>query len=184
MIVDNTIEKYSKIDILVNCAGTNVRKKFNDYSVKDWDIIQDVNLKSAFLLAQKIIPFMKKSNYGKIVNISSIQSVICWNGCGDYSIAPYAVSKAGINALTRSMALDLGKYNINVNAVCPGVIDGKWAKSILSNRKYYKDIISKTPLQRLCTHDDIAGLVLLLCSDRGSFITGQSILIDGGWTIN
>ena len=82
------------------------------------------------------------------------------------------------------MALDLGKYNINVNAVCPGVIDGKWAKSILSNRKNYKDIISKTPLQRLCTHDDIAGLVLLLCSDRGSFITGQSILIDGGWTIN
>jgi len=182
-IMNKTVEKFKKIDVLINCAGMNIRKKLEEYTAEDWDRVLSVNLRAVFLLSQRVAEIMKSRAYGKIINISSMQSVICWSGNGRFSLAPYCASKAALNSLTKSLALDLAKYNINVNAVCPAVVDGKWAETLKNDKELYDDIIRRTPLKRLCTHEDLIGPVMLFASDFGSYITGQCLLVDGGWTI-
>jgi NAD(P)-dependent dehydrogenase (short-subunit alcohol dehydrogenase family) len=182
-IVNETIERFSRIDVLINCAGMNIRKRLTDYSSEDWDRVLNVNLRSVFLLSIKVSQNMKKTRYGKIVNISSIQSEICWTVNNSYSPVPYCASKAGLNSLTRSFAVDLAPYGINVNAVCPSVLDGKWAGSYKEDKGIYNHIIERTPMKRFCTYDDIVGPVMLFASDYGNFITGQCLMVDGGWTL-
>ena len=181
-IIKETIAKYGKIDVLINCAGVNIRKKLKDYTSEDWDEILDLNLKSVFLVSQKVAEIMKKRAHGKIINISSIQGIICWK-VGEANLAPYCASKAGLISLTKSFALELAKYDIRVNAICPGVVDGKWAKSLKKNPKIYKEIISKTPLGKLAKNKDIVGPALFLASKASNHITGQVFIVDGGWTI-
>lgn len=183
MVVGKTISCFERIDVLINGVGINIRKHLAEYSSEDWDRIIGVNLRAAFLLSNRVAHFMKENRYGRIVNISSMQSAICWGGSGEFSPAPYCASKAGLNALTRSFALELAPYGITVNAVCPAVIDGKWAESLKSNKAIYDDIIRRTPMKRLCRHDDIIGPVMLFSSDDGSYITGQCLFVDGGWMI-
>lgn len=182
-IMSRTIEKFGQIDVLINCAGMNIRKKLKEYTSEDWDMVQNVNTRSIFLLSQKVAQIMKDKKYGKIINISSMQSVICWPSNGRFSLAPYCASKAALNSLTKSFALDLARYNINVNAVCPAVVDGKWAESLKNEKGLYDDIIMRTPMKRLCRHEDLIGPVMLFASDYGGYITGQCLLVDGGWTI-
>jgi gluconate 5-dehydrogenase len=182
-IVEKTYNKYGRIDVLINCAGYNVRHKINEYSDNDWNDIFTINLKSIFRLCNSVSKHMINQKKGKIINISSIQSVICWPNNGRFSLAPYCASKAGVNSLTRSFALELAKYNINVNAICPSVVNGEWAKEMKKDPEIYHDIISRTPMGRLAEHDDILGPAMMFASGYSDFITGQCLLVDGGWTI-
>lgn len=181
-VVSRVVDRLGTIDVLINNAGVNVRKKVESYTRKDWQLVMDTNLRAAFELSQKVTRIMKKNGSGRIINISSIQGVICWP-VGDNVLAPYCASKAGLISLTKSFALELAAYGVTVNAVCPGVIDGKWAVNLKADKKIYKDILYRTPVGRLCTHEDLIGPVLFLASNASSFVTGQSLMVDGGWTI-
>lgn len=178
-----TTERWGRIDILVNSAGMNIRRKIDGYTSDEWDAILDTNLKSIFSVSNKVAAVMKEQRSGKIINVSSIQGVICWDGMGTFSLAPYCASKAALISLTKSFALALASYSINVNAVCPGVVNGKWAENLKNDPALYKDILSRTPLHRLIEHSDLTGPITLLASDEGNGITGHALMVDGGWTI-
>jgi NAD(P)-dependent dehydrogenase (short-subunit alcohol dehydrogenase family) len=183
LIVSKAEKEFGRIDILVNCAGVNIRKKMDEYTSEEWDWILNTNLKSSFNLSRKISLIMKKHLYGRIINISSIQGLICWFGTGDFALAPYCASKAGLISLTKSFALDLAKYNITVNAICPGVVEGKWAESLQNDETLNADILYRTPMKRFVKNSDLTGPVIFLSSKESGFVTGQSIPVDGGWTI-
>ena len=182
-IVRETEDKFGKIEVLINCAGVNIRKKIDQYTSEEWDWILNVNLKSIFILTNKVAKVMKRWKYGKIVNMSSINGVVCWGGAGKFSLAPYCASKTALISLTKSFALDLAPYNITVNAICPAVVNGKWASSLKNDPVLYEDIISRTPLKRLLKSSELVGPVLFLSTDTSSYVTGHALLVDGGWTI-
>ena len=182
-LVRKIIQKWGRIDVLVNCAGVNVRKKLDDYSGEDWDSILAVNLKAAFQLSQRVSGVMKKQKYGKIINIASIQAHTCWNGKGKFSLAPYCASKAGLVSITKAFALDLAPYNITVNAICPAFVDTKLVRNLKEIKILYEDSISRTPLGRFASTSEIAGPAIFLATDASSFVTGHSLMVDGGWLI-
>lgn len=176
VLFKKTIKEFSKLDILVHNAGIYPLKAFIDISETDWDKVMNVNLKSAFLCSQAASKVMKPKS--KIVHISSMTAFIAYPG-----FSHYCASKAGMNGLVRALALELAPRQINVNAVAPGVIDnsGSMAKS---SKKQQKSIIGAIPLARIGSPADIAQLVSFLASDQASYITGQTIIVDGGYTLN
>lgn len=170
-----TVKEFGKLDILVNNAGIFPFVPFKDMKESDWDKVLDVNLKSVFLCSQeaaKIIP-----EGGRIITISSVASIIGFEG-----LVHYCASKGGINALTRALALELAPKKITVNAIAPGAIDTPGANVSL-NGELRKQTIAMIPLARMGQPEDIANAVLFLASDRADYITGQIIIVDGGWTL-
>lgn len=182
-IISDSLSKWGRIDILVNAIGVNVRKKLNDYTDQDLDWIYNINVKSIFRLSNSVATVMKPQNYGKIINISSIQGATCWNGKGTFSLAPYCASKSAVIAMTKAFALDLAPYQINVNAICPAFVDTELVKPVRDDKHLYDDIISRTPLGRFADPKEIVGPVLFLASNESSFVTGHALMVDGGWTI-
>jgi NAD(P)-dependent dehydrogenase (short-subunit alcohol dehydrogenase family) len=184
-IINKAIEQYGKIDILHNNAG--VLKIADDISVtteEDWDWMMDVNLKGVFLVSKYALPHMKANGSGVIINTASMTGV----EIGMPGLAAYCASKAGVAGLTKVMALELAKYKIRVNAICPGVIDTElYNKEFLkdhsmeelqSGQKYMEGVI---PLGRYGRPDELADAVVYLASDQASYITGQALVIDGGF---
>ena len=164
------------VDILVNDAGINRIGDFGSYPDGDLQDTMRTNLISPIRLARGLIPGMIQREYGRIVNISSIWSVISKPGR-----LPYSVTKSGINAFTRSLAVEVAPYNILVNAVAPGYVNTELTRQ--NNSEQDLDIIRKTiPMQRLAEPDEIARLVAFLCSEQNTYLTGQCLLIDGGYT--
>jgi len=182
-IINESIAKWGRIDILVNAIGVNVRKKLDDYTDQDLDWIYNINVKSIFQLSNSVAAVMKPQNYGKIINISSIQATTCWNGKGTFSLAPYCASKSAVIAMTKAFALDLAPYQINVNAICPAFVDTELVKPVRDDKILYDDIINRTPLGRFADPQEIVGPVLFLASNESSFVTGHALMVDGGWTI-
>jgi len=176
-------KKFGRIDILINCIGVNVRKKIDEYTNEEWDWMLTVNLRTIFNLTNKVTNIMKKNNYGRIINLSSIQAVTCWNGMGRFSLAPYGASKSALVSLTKSFALDLAKFNITVNAVLPAFVDTPLIKNLKEDKELYKDILMRTPIGRLATPLEVANAVVFLAAAESSYITGHALLVDGGWTI-
>lgn len=176
-LVAKTIERFGKIDILVNNAGTAVTKPALELSEDDWDKVVDTNLKSTFLLSQAVGKQMSTQNHGKIVNIASMFGLI-----GDKNVLPYLASKGGVLQLTRGLALEWSKYNIQVNAVAPGYVMTPINEKELSEEKVYKYITGKTPMRRLGKAEEIAGIVVYLASDASNYATGSIFTVDGGWT--
>lgn len=191
-MVGKLIAKYSRIDILVNNAGTSIKnadntKKFTlDIEVDEWDKILGNNLRSVFLCSKYVARHMIKNGYGKIINMSSILGK---TGCpgekmdnycpiSGTSGSHYCASKAGIINFTKSLARELGKYNINVNAVAPGAVSGgmgKFGGEIVDRMK------TQIPLGRIAVHKDVSDCVLFLSSDMSNYITGDTVNINGGW---
>ena len=170
-----TVKEFGKLDILVNNAGIFPFVTFKDMKESDWDKVLNVNLKSVFLCSQeaaKIIP-----EGGRIITISSIASVVGFEG-----LVHYCASKGGINAMTRALALELAPKKITVNAIAPGAIDTPGA-NVSSNEEVRKQTIAMIPLARMGQPEDIANAVLFLASDKADYITGQIIIVDGGWTL-
>jgi len=168
-----TIDKFGKVDILVNNAGVYPFVNFAEMKESDWDKVLDVNLKSVFLCSQEALKVMGKG--GRIINISSIASFVGFEG-----LVHYCASKGGINAMIRALALEVASKEITVNAVAPGAIDTPGAKSDENTKK---QTIAAIPLKRLGFPEDIANAVVFLASEKSSYITGQTIIVDGGWTL-
>ena len=171
-----TLAAFGRIDALVNNAGIFKAADFLEISEADWDAVIDVNLKGAFLVAQAVAREMVKTGGGAIVNMSSVNGVMAIP-----SIASYNVSKGGINQLTRVMALALADKNIRVNAVAPGTIATELAKNaVLGSDEAKARIMSRTPMKRLGTAEEIADVTAFLLSSASSYMTGEIVYVDGG----
>lgn len=170
-----TKEAFGRIDILVNNAAIYdgiKRKPFHEIDLEEWDLVMNVNVKGAFLSARAVFPYMKEQGYGKIVNLASEVFFT-----GSQGFAHYVASKGGIIGLTRALAIELGPHNICINCVAPGFTDTEASRGLADVNKYDT---SKTPLKRLEKPEDLTGAVIFLSSNESDFITGQTLLIDGG----
>ena len=166
------IEKYGKIDILVNNAGMSAMDKIYDYKEEDFKKIMDLNVNAVFNCSRAVVDYMKNNGGGVILNTSSMVSIYGQpSGCG------YPASKSAVNGLTKSLARELGKDNIRVNAVAPGVILTDMMKNVPDSM--IKPIIQEIPLGRIGTPEDIANAFLFLASDMASYITGIVLSVDG-----
>jgi len=173
-MVDQVKKAFDRIDILVNNAGIIRRGTIETMTEEDWDRVIEVNLKGTFNCSKAVVETMKQQRYGKIVNVSSIAGKI-----GDITSAPgYGPSKAGIDALTKTLARQLAPYGINVNAVSPHAIETEMSAQWAEERR--KEIIASIPLGRLGKPEDVAEAVLFLASDEASFITGEILDVNGG----
>jgi NAD(P)-dependent dehydrogenase (short-subunit alcohol dehydrogenase family) len=171
-----TLATFGRIDALVNNAGIFKAADFLEISEADWDAVIDVNLKGAFLVGQAVAREMAKTGGGAIVNMSSVNGVMAIP-----NIASYNVSKGGINQLTRVMALALADKNIRVNAVAPGTIATELAQNaVLGSEEAKAGIMSRTPMKRLGTPEEIADVTAFLLSSASSYMTGEIVYVDGG----
>ena len=173
-LIDFTINKFGKIDLLVNNAGIDLVKTINDTSIEEFDKIVKTNLYSAFYTSKEVSNYMIKKKSGKIINISSI-----WGIIGASCEMAYSVSKAGLDAMTKSLAKELGPSNIQVNSIAPGIIDTDMNKFLTKEEK--EQIISEIPLEHIGNVEDVADCVLFLAN--ANYITGQVIQVNGGWNI-
>ncbi|MCM3762299.1 glucose 1-dehydrogenase [Alkalihalobacillus oceani] len=168
---------FGRIDILVNNAGIIIRKPSLEVTEEDWDKVHDVNLKGTFFTSQEVAKVMKENGGGKIVNIASINGVV-----GFYERAAYCSSKAGIVNLTRVLAIDWAEYGINVNAVGPNYLLTPLTEKLFANDEFREDVLYRTPIKRIGTPEDVVGAVVYLASPAANFVTGHTVMVDGGWT--
>ena len=175
-MAEETIKQFGRVDILVNNAAMIYgvgRKSFVEVSTAEWDQLMAVNLRGPFLCSKAVFPQMKKQKKGKIINISSETAFT-----GSKGFIHYVTSKGGILSFTRSLAAEVGQYGICVNAVAPGFTDSESARTVIDDITKYD--ISRTPLGRLEQPDDLVGGILFFASDESDFITGQTLVINGG----
>ena len=175
-MVEETINHFGKIDILVNNAGVSTTKFALDVTEEEWDMIMNLNGKSLFFCSQAVAKHMKEQGSGEIINIASVVGAV-----GDVGISPYTASKGAVINLTRSLALEWARYGIQVNAIGPAYIETDMNRDALRKAKVDNKILSKTPMKRLGKPEELNGAVLLLASEGSSYITGQTIFVDGGW---
>jgi NAD(P)-dependent dehydrogenase (short-subunit alcohol dehydrogenase family) len=178
-MVKKTLTKFGRVDILVNNAGIAHFKPFLELTEEDWDRTIDINLKGYFLCAQTVAKEMVKQKSGVIVNIASI--AMGQVGVGFPTLVHYCASKGGIVGMTEALALELAPYNIRVNAISPGLIDTPMVDPIMADPKTLEGILARVPLHRPGKPEEIANLVLFLASDVSSYMTGSTVVIDGGW---
>ncbi|TET84225.1 MAG: SDR family oxidoreductase [Candidatus Nealsonbacteria bacterium] len=178
-LVKKTIERFGKVDILVNNAGIAQFVPFLEMTEEDWDRTLDINLKGQFLCAQAVAKEMVKQKRGKIINIASVASGQA--GIGFPTLAHYSASKGGIIALTETLAVELAPYNITVNAIAPGMIETPMIAPIKESPEQEKEVLKRIPLGRPGAPEEVSNLVLFLASDASSYMTGSTVVIDGGW---
>nr|WP_320147748.1 3-oxoacyl-ACP reductase family protein [uncultured Anaeromusa sp.] len=175
-MVETTVAQLGKLDILVNNAGMILKTPFWDITEKDWDTIMAVNLKSVFLCCQAAAPYMRAQKSGKIINIASVAGKV---GGGLLGNTAYAASKAGVIAVTKGLARELGPYGVNVNAITPALTETDMTKDISPEKR--AQIISNIPLGRPGKPEDIANAVLFLASPLASFVNAEIMDVDGGF---
>jgi len=173
-LVDEVKKTFGRVDILVNNAGITRDSMLHKLTEEKWDEVIRVNLKGPFNMGQACAKVMMENKYGKIVNLSSI----AW--LGNVGQTNYSASKAGVVGLTRTWALELARYQINVNAIAPGLIDTQMTQAIPAEVK--EKFIAKIPMRRIGKPEDIAAIICFLASDEANYVTGQCIQIDGGLT--
>jgi 3-oxoacyl-[acyl-carrier protein] reductase len=174
-MVKAVLDRWDRLDILVNVAGGADRKPVVDMTAADWDHIVEMNLKSVFLCSQAVLPTMLKQKYGKIVNISSI-----YGFTGNATRSSYAAAKAGVAAFTKSLALEVVNEGINVNAVAPGRVATERVRSHYSDEAWAA-AVAQIPMGRTGTPEEIASAVLFLAADDNQYVTGQTIHVNGAW---
>ena len=175
-LVDSVVADFGRIDVLVNNAGYENIQPFLEVTPEVYDDIMAVNMKGAFFTAQEAARAMKKTGGGKIINIGSLGSYI---GLAESSV--YCSTKGGILQLTKTMALELGEYNIQVNALAPGYFITPMTQPFYDDPKHRAWIESRIPLHEWGTNDDLAGPVIFLASKASDYVTGVTIKVDGGW---
>lgn len=176
--IGHAVERFGRLDILINNAGTTVRKSPEDLTAQDWHLVMNTNLTGAFLCSQAAYPHMLRAGGGKIINIGSMMSVFA----SSYA-APYSASKGGIVQLAKSMATAWAKDNIQVNAVLPGWIDTELTQGARGQVPgLHEKVLSRTPAQRWGVPEDFAGIAVFLAAPASNFITGAVIAVDGGYS--
>jgi 2-deoxy-D-gluconate 3-dehydrogenase len=178
-MVGGVRERFGRVDVLVNNAGTNIRKAPQEYELEEWQKVMDTNLTSAFLLSRAVYPMMKSQGGGKIINIGSMMSIF-----GASFSGPYAASKGGIVQFTRAAASAWARDNIQVNAVLPGWIDSELTRGARAQVPGLHDsILKRTPAGRWGVPDDLGGIAVFLGGPASDFVTGTAIPVDGGYSI-
>ncbi len=174
--IDHIISEFGHIDILVNNAGTEIAKDFVDVRPEEYDAIMSVNMKGAYFLSQAISKHMILKKRGKIINIASLGSYIGLSGS-----SVYCASKGAILQFTKTLSIELSPHNIQVNAIAPGYFLTDMTRPFFEDKDHRKWIEERIPIGRVGTAQDLAGTVIFLASPASNYITGQTVIVDGGW---
>ena len=178
-MVKKTVEKWGRVDILLNNAGIAVFKPFLEMTEEDWDKTLDINLKGQFLCAQAVTKVMREQKHGRIINIASVASG--QTGVGAAMIAHYCASKGGIVAMTEALAVELAPFNINVNCIAPGLIGTEMTEWMLKDDKMMAGFLPRIPKGRAGKPKEIADVVVFLASREAEYVNGAMWVVDGGW---
>lgn len=176
MLCDRVLENFGRVDILINAAGVNIRTPLIDMSYNDWNKVINTNLDSVFLGSKYFARIMIQEQYGKIINLGSLNSVIASS-----NLSAYAASKGGVVQLTKSLAVELAPHNINVNVILPGYFYTEMTAPVIKNRETHNRIVNRTPMKRIGQVEELIGTAVFLASDASQFITGSALAVDGGF---
>ena len=176
-LMAKTVEHFGTIDILVNNAGSAITKKAEDLTEADWDRVLNVDLKGVFFCAQAAGRAMIQQKSGKIINVASILGLV-----GDKQVLPYCVAKGGVVQMTKALALEWARYNIQVNAICPGYVVTEMNRADLETERISSHILRKIAMRRYGEVEDMAAACVFLASGGSDYMTGANLVIDGGWT--
>ncbi|MFH1832938.1 MAG: glucose 1-dehydrogenase [Candidatus Levyibacteriota bacterium] len=176
-LVSQTVQQFGRLDILVNNAGVYIARDALSATEEEWNTTMSIDLKGVWLCSKAAIPQMINGGGGKIVNIASIAGLVGFAGS-----AFYCAAKGAVVNLTREMALDYALKHINVNAIAPGIIDTDMTKPFLQDEQAKKSFLDQTPVGRVGTPEDIAFAAVYLASNESDFVTGHTLVVDGGWT--
>jgi NAD(P)-dependent dehydrogenase (short-subunit alcohol dehydrogenase family) len=186
-MVSSTIDHFGRIDILVNSAGVDPMRPMLEITEDDWDLVMDVNLKGLYFVTQRVLPHMIKQGKGKVINIASTFAFIAGHttattrgrACG---ASAYDASKGGVVSLTRALAVEFAPQGINFNAIAPGFTNTPLTKSLRDDQKLLQGFVEQIPAGRIAEPEDIAATAVFLASDDSDFVTGQTLVVDGGQT--
>ena len=175
-LMDAAVERFGKVDILVNAAGITVRRPTVDVTDSEWERIIDTNLTGMLRACRAIGPHMIERGYGRVINIGSLTSVVALQ-----EVTAYGVSKAGVAALTKSLAVEWAPHGICVNAILPGVFRTALNEGLLDGTERGRELLMRTPMRRFGLPDELAGAAVFLASEAASFVTGHLLAVDGGF---
>jgi NAD(P)-dependent dehydrogenase (short-subunit alcohol dehydrogenase family) len=171
------MDTFGKIDILINSAGINIRGPIDELKLEDFNKVMEVNVTGTWLCSRAVMPYMKKSKTGKIINLASTLGLV-----GLANRTPYASSKGAVVQMTRALALELAPFNINVNAICPGPFLTEMNLPIAETEEAKNFVVGATALGRWARLEEIQGAAIFLSSDAASYMVGSMLTVDGGWT--
>jgi len=175
-LVEATLQEFGRVDILVNNVGITARYPAEEFPAEEWDRVMNVDLRSIFLLCQKVARVMKGQGGGKIINTASLCCEI-----GVPLTAAYSAAKGGLKQLTKVLAVEWAKYGINVNAIGPGYIRTEMTEPLFRNPRRYQLVLERVAIPRWGTPEDLKGAVVFLASSASDYVTGQVLYVDGGW---
>ena len=184
MMVESTVERFGRLDILVNSAGVSARNALGNEAIEEdiWDRVMEVNLKGTYQVSKYALPYMSAGGGGSIINLASIMSLVGYQGAAGSGLGPYPPSKGGVLQFTRNLAIEVAKEKIRVNCLCPGYVETSLIEGMMSDKDVMRELVSRHPIGRLGKPEEIAYAALYLASDESTFVTGAPLVVDGGYT--